>query len=82
LQARYLALGITNFICTLSPKLIVLGGGVMRRASLYALVREQVRVLLAGYVALLPEIVAPGLGELSGVLGAIAMASEGLNGQR
>jgi fructokinase len=82
LQARYLALGIANFICTLSPELIVLGGGVMRRASLYALVREQVRVLLAGYVALLPEIVAPGLGELSGVLGAIAMASEGLNGQR
>jgi fructokinase len=75
LEARYLALGIANFICTLSPELIVLGGGVMRQAHLYSMVRDQVRQLLGGYVGQLPEIVPPQLGELSGVLGAIALAS-------
>jgi fructokinase len=76
LEARYLALGIANLICTLSPELIVLGGGVMRQAQLYSMVRDEVRQLLASYVGRLPEIVPPQLGELSGVLGAIALASE------
>jgi fructokinase len=75
LQARYVALGIANFICTLSPELIVLGGGVMKQARLYAMIQQEVRGLLGGYVERLPEVVPPGLGDLSGVLGAIAMAS-------
>ena len=36
LEARYLALALVNFICTLSPQRIVIGGGVMssgRRSS-------------------------------------------------
>ncbi len=75
LEARYLAFGIANFICTLSPELIVMGGGVMRQAQLYSMVRDEVRQLLAGYVGRLPEIVQPQLGDLSGVLGAIALAA-------
>lgn len=82
LQARYIALGLANFICTLSPQLIVLGGGVMRRAQLYPMVQDEVRRLIAGYIEKLPEIVAPGLGEMSGVLGAIALASEEADGKR
>lgn len=74
LEASYLALGIANFICTLSPERILIGGGVMRQAQLYDLVRSKVARLLAGYVAALPEIAAPRLGELSGVLGALALA--------
>ena len=76
LEAQYIGQGLANFVCTLSPELIVLGGGVMRRTQLYAMVQEEVRRSLAGYIGKLPQIVAPGLGELSGVLGAIALASE------
>ena len=31
LEARYLALALVNFICTLSPERIVIGGGVMSK---------------------------------------------------
>ena len=33
LEARYLALGLVSFICTLSPRRIVMGGGVMGRPT-------------------------------------------------
>jgi predicted NBD/HSP70 family sugar kinase len=33
LQAHYLALGLVNVICVLSPERIVIGGGVMSRAG-------------------------------------------------
>jgi fructokinase len=74
LEARYLALGVANFICTLSPERIVIGGGVMRQTQLYEMVRSEVKQLLAGYIERLPEIVPPGLGDLSGVLGALVLA--------
>jgi fructokinase len=74
LEARYLAMGIANYICTLSPEKIIVGGGVMRQKQLYEMIRARVAEILAGYVGGLPEILAPGLGELSGVLGALALA--------
>jgi fructokinase len=74
LEARYLALGIANFICTLSPQRIVLGGGVMKRAHLYDVIRSETGPLLNGYTGKLPDIVPPALGQFSGVLGAIALA--------
>ena len=81
LEARYLALGLVNVICTLSPQRIVIGGGVPKHAALLPLVRLQVKELLAGYIDA-PElddgldefIVAPRLGDRSGVLGAIELA--------
>lgn len=82
LEARYLALGVANFICMLSPEIVILGGGVMRRKKLRQMVRDEVRRLLAGYIEKGPQIVEPGLGELSGVLGAIALASEETNANR
>jgi fructokinase len=74
LEARYLALGIANFICTLSPERILIGGGVMRQSQLYEMVREEVGRVLAGYVQTLPDIMPPELGEFAGVLGALALA--------
>lgn len=76
LVARYLALGLANIVTVLSPRRIVVGGGVMRHPSLLARVREHVRAIVAGYVPV-PEqlIVAPALGERAGVLGALALAS-------
>lgn len=74
LEADYLALGIANWTCTLSPEFVVLGGGVMQREKLFPKVRERVKTLLSGYVHV-PEIVPPQLGSRAGVLGAIALAS-------
>lgn len=74
LEAQYLALGIVNFVCTLSPEKIVIGGGVMRQTQLYRMVRVEAARLLAHYVQKLPDIVPPELGEFSGVLGALALA--------
>jgi fructokinase len=72
LQAEYLALGIVNWTCTLSPECIVLGGGVMRRVELFPKLRARTAELLNGYVRP-PEIVPPGLGVRAGVLGAMAL---------
>lgn len=79
LEAEYLALALVNFLCTLSPQRIIIGGGVMR-PHLFEPVRRKVQELLAGYVdstsitdAIDTFIVPPGLGSQAGVLGAIAL---------
>jgi len=85
LEARYLALALVNFICTLSPQRIVVGGGVMDQGQLFPLVRDEVRALLNDYVRA-PEIlermdeyvVPPGLGGRAGMLGALALAQRGV----
>jgi fructokinase len=74
LEAEYLALGIVNWTCVLSPQRIVLGGGVMQRAELFPKVRGRLAELLNGYLEP-PEIVPPELGWRAGALGAIALAS-------
>jgi len=81
LEAHYLALGLVNAICVLSPQRIIMGGGVMEQSQLFPLVRQRVQELLNGYLQV-PEameqiddyIVPPGLGNRAGVLGAIALA--------
>jgi fructokinase len=85
LEADYLAAGIANFICTLSPQRIIVGGGIMKKQGLLPAVRQKIAVLLNNYVNS-PEItenidnyiVPPGLGDLSGVLGAIALAQQNI----
>lgn len=81
LEASYIALAMANLICTLSPKRIVLGGGVMQQPVLFPLVRQKVVQYLNGYIHspmldgdLAEYIVPPSLGGRSGVLGAIALA--------
>jgi fructokinase len=78
LEASYLALGLVSVVSILSPERIVLGGGVMKQPGLLALVQQQVRALLNGYVPRVDEredyIVSPELGAHAGVLGAIALA--------
>ena len=75
LEAHYLALGAANLACAFAPQRIVIGGGIMRQQHLLALLASELRNLLNGYVAT-PELVPPGLGERSGVLGALAMAKD------
>jgi fructokinase len=76
LEARYLALGIANFVCTLSPERILVGGGVMRQSQLYKMVGGEVARVLAEYVKKMPDIAPPQLGELAGVIGALALAGQ------
>jgi fructokinase len=81
LEADYLALGLANVVLVLSPERIVLGGGVMTRASLRPMVRAKLVAVLGGYVSspalrdgIEQYLVAPALGERAGVLGAMALA--------
>src|SRR6185295_18521166 len=83
IEADYIASALMNYILTLSPKKIVLGGGVMQRDFLFPKVRQRVRELLNGYVvskSLMENIddyiVPPGLGNQAGSLGAIALAMQ------
>ena len=76
LEAKTLAYGIANYVCTLSPERILMGGGVMRQAQLYPAIRTELESILAGYVSKIPVVMPAGLGELSGVLGALALAAE------
>jgi fructokinase len=81
LEADYLAFGLVNIICVLSPQRIIIGGGVMQQPQLFPLVRQRVQELLNNYLpvpAILDHIddyiVPPGLGDRAGVLGAMALA--------
>jgi len=81
LQAHYVAQALVNFICTLSPQKIILGGGVMDQLHLLSRVRAKTHRLLNGYIQaepLLSEIesyiVAPSLGNQAGVLGGLVLA--------
>jgi fructokinase len=85
LEAEYLALGLVSIIGVLSPRRIVIGGGVMQHQPLLPRVRRRVVDLLAGYVRareLVDEldtyIVPPMLGAGAGVLGALALAHDAL----
>jgi fructokinase len=81
-----LALGLVNYILTLSPERIILGGGVMSQKQLFPLIHAEVRKLLGGYLDV-PKImddiegyiVPPGLGDRAGILGALALAQQALN---
>ena len=81
IEAEYIAYALVNYILILSPRIIVLGGGIMQRSFLFDIIRRRVREMLNGYIQaekILTDIeryiVPPALGRYSGVLGAIAMA--------
>ena len=74
-----------NYVLTLSPERVIVGGGVMEQAHLLPRVRRRVLALLNGYLqapAVLEGIdayiVRPSLGGRAGVLGALALAQRTL----
>ena len=82
LEAEYLAAGLMNCILILSPQRIILGGGVMRQAQLFPLIHQKLKEKIHGYVSL-PDnlagyILAPGLGDRSGVIGSFVIARQAL----
>jgi fructokinase len=83
LEAYYLGMALHDFICTLSPQRIILGGGVMEQKHLFPMVRQRTLDSLNGYIQHIEIlknvdnfIVPPDLGNRAGVLGAIALAQD------
>jgi fructokinase len=80
IEAYYLAQAIANYILILSPKKVIVGGGVMKQAQLFPLVREKVKDILGGYIQseqilenMDEYIVPPGLGDNAGLAGALGL---------
>ena len=89
LEAHYLALGLVNLVCTLSPKRVVLGGGVMQQQFLFPLIRSELIRLLNGYVRskelienIEQYVVPPKLGNRAGIAGALVLAEQAFRVQQ
>jgi len=83
LEAEYIAQALANYSLTLSPQRIILGGGVGSLSHLLPKIQQKTKQLINGYIqspAILKHIetyiVNPGLGNQSGMLGAIALAEQ------
>jgi len=83
LEAHYLALGLMNLTVTLSPRCIILGGGVMQQPHLFDRLRKEFARIMNGYIRreeilnqLHSFIQPPGLGSQAGVLGALVLAEQ------
>jgi fructokinase len=81
LESRYIASALTSLILALSPKRLILGGGVMQAEALFPLIRQYLMRSLAGYVqssslmhGIDQYVVPPALGQRAGILGALALA--------
>ena len=81
IEARYLSLALVNFVFTLSPQRIIMGGGIMQQTQLFEMIHRDTIRLLNGYIQadeiiknIDTYIVPPALGNRSGILGAIALA--------
>ena len=85
LEAEYIAFALANYTLTISPQVLILGGGVMQQRSLLPRIQKEYQKILNGYIKV-PQImdeieryiVPPGLGNQSGVLGAIGLARDAL----
>ena len=77
---HYLAQGMVDLVYTVAPERIVVGGGVSKLPGLHERLRERVGALLGGYPDT-PDldllISKPGLGDRSGLAGALLLAARG-----
>ena len=85
IEAEYLAQMCVNTTVMLSPKRIVLGGGVMHQMHLFPRIRRRTQELLNGYVAhsailenIDAYIVPPALGDNAGAAGSLLLALDAL----
>ena len=83
IQADYLGQLCAHLVVTVSPQRIVMGGGVMSQTRLLPLIRARMRYWLGGYIerseigsGIDHYVVAPGLGDRAGVLGALVLAMQ------
>ncbi|OCA87840.1 fructokinase [Bacillus sp. FJAT-27225] len=84
LEGYYLAQALMSYILILSPKKIILGGGVMKQSEVFDAIYNYLPSFLNGYMELpnLPDyIVSPGLGDNAGITGALLLAQFSLEGR-
>lgn len=81
IEGYYLAQALMNYILILSPKKIIMGGGVMKQKQLFPMIYNQLKELLKDYIQkeelienLKDYIVYPALGDNAGICGALALA--------
>ncbi|WP_139070146.1 ROK family protein [Bacillus sp. FJAT-27225] len=77
LEGYYIAQALMQYILILSPKKIILGGGVMHQTQVFTSIYNYLPQMIQGYVTL-PElsnyIVKPVLGDDAGLVGALLLA--------
>ncbi len=80
IESEYSATALMSYALTLSPKKIILGGGVMHQEQLFPLVRKKFKELVNGYILtkemddLDNYIVPASLNDDQGIMGAIKLA--------
>ncbi|MCD8028422.1 MAG: ROK family protein [Erysipelotrichaceae bacterium] len=82
LEAWYIAQALAIYVLTLSPKKIILGGGVMHQKQLFPKIHQYLQERLNGYIQkeeittdkIKDYVVYPGLGDNAGICGALALA--------
>ncbi|MBR1759141.1 MAG: ROK family protein [Lachnospiraceae bacterium] len=84
IEAYYLAQGIVDYILTVSPRRIVLGGGVMHQEHLLPLIKQNVKEILNDYLQtkeladLDSYIVLASLNDDQGIMGCLKIAMNAL----
>ena len=83
LEAQYISFALINYIFTLSPERIIIGGGIMEQKKLLPLILTTVKKMLNNYIHLEEitdniekYIVLPSLAQKSGILGALVLAKK------
>ncbi len=84
LEAYYIAQALTGYILTLSPDMIILGGGVMHQLQLFPMIRKYVAEMLNGYIKtkelqnMDQYIVSASLKDDQGIMGCLELARRAL----
>lgn len=86
MEAYYIGQAMALYILTLSPKKIILGGGVMKQKQLFPLIHKYTKEFLNNYIQkdeilknIENYIVYPELGDNAGICGALALAKQALD---
>lgn len=84
LEAYYIAQALTGYILTLSPEMIILGGGIMHQEQLFPMIRSYVKEMLGGYIKtdelenMENYIVPASLNDDQGIMGALELGRRAL----
>lgn len=89
IEAYYIGQALATYILVLSPKKIILGGGVMKQTQLFPRIHHYTQSFLNGYIQK-PEIltdienyiVSPALGDNAGICGALALAKQAITKEK
>jgi len=86
LEAYYIGQALANYILILSPKKIILGGGVMKQSQLFPMIHQYVKQFLDGYIqkkeileSIEEYIVYPKLDDNAAICGGLSLAINALN---